>query len=110
MSSPLVGAELGKVLIDHRDPGRRWVPQRKPAGAKHCLLSDPGHEARGFWVGVDHPEAGHLTYPGAPVLMSEVAWQTSRAPMLGEHNEAVYHGELGYPLRDLAELVENGIV
>ncbi len=74
------------------------------------LLSDPGHEARGFWVGVDHPEAGHLTYPGAPVLMSEVAWQTSRAPMLGEHNEAVYHGELGYPLRDLAELVENGIV
>jgi crotonobetainyl-CoA:carnitine CoA-transferase CaiB-like acyl-CoA transferase len=71
------------------------------------LLRDPGHAARGFWLEADHPEAGRLTYPGAPALMSGAAWRTGRAPLLGEHNEEVYHGELGYSIR---ELEENGVI
>ena len=74
------------------------------------LLKDPGYEAREFWGEVDHPEAGKLTYPGALVRMSETAWQTSRAPMLGEHNEEIYHRELGYSLQEIARLAEGGAI
>ncbi len=74
------------------------------------LLKDPNYEARGFWVDMEHPEAGKLTYPGAPVIMSETAWQTSRAPLLGEHNEEIYHGELGHSSQELNQLRQNGVI
>lgn len=74
------------------------------------LLTDPGFEARGFWEEVDHPEVGRLAYPGAPLLMSEAAWQTSRAPLLGEHNEEIYRGELGYSAEELTRLSEGGVI
>jgi len=74
------------------------------------LLQDPGFEARGFWEELDHPEAGQLTYPGAPLRMSESAWQARRAPLLGEHNVEVYCGELGYSEGELAQLREDGVI
>jgi len=74
------------------------------------LLKDPGHEAREFWVEIEHPEAGKLTYPGEPVRMSETAWQAGRAPLLGEHNDEIYHGEMGYSSQELAQLRENGVI
>lgn len=74
------------------------------------LLKEPAYEARGFWVDMEHPEAGKLTYPGNPVIMSETAWQTSRAPLLGEHNEEIYHGELGHSSQELNQLSQNGVI
>jgi crotonobetainyl-CoA:carnitine CoA-transferase CaiB-like acyl-CoA transferase len=74
------------------------------------LLKDPGHEARKFWVDIEHPEVGKLTYPGEPVRMSETAWQTGRAPLLGEHNEPIYQGELGYSSQELTQLRANGVI
>ena len=74
------------------------------------LLKDPGHEARGFWVDMDHPEAGKLTYPGEPLRMSETEWQARRAPLLGEHNEQVYGEGLGYSSEELAELKREGVI
>jgi crotonobetainyl-CoA:carnitine CoA-transferase CaiB-like acyl-CoA transferase len=74
------------------------------------LLQDPGFEARGFWEEIDHPEAGRLTYPGAPLLMSESAWKADRAPLLGEHNAEVYSGELGYSVEELARLSGDGVI
>jgi crotonobetainyl-CoA:carnitine CoA-transferase CaiB-like acyl-CoA transferase len=74
------------------------------------LLKDPGHEARGFWEEVDHPAVGKLTYPGQPVRMTETAWQAGRAPMLGEHNEQIYQGELGYSTRDMMQLRASGVI
>lgn len=74
------------------------------------LLDDPGHEAREFWKEIEHPEAGKLRYPGEPVRMSETAWQAGRAPMLGEHNEQIYQGELGYSSKELVKLKGNGVI
>jgi len=74
------------------------------------LLKDPGHEARKFWVEIEHPEAGKLMYPGEPTRMSETEWQAGRAPMLGEHNEEIYHGELGYSAEELARLSGDGVI
>ncbi len=74
------------------------------------LLKDPGCDARGFWVELDHPEAGRLAYPGPFAHMSETEWQMSRAPLLGEHNEEIYHGELGYTPQELTRLRQNGVI
>lgn len=81
-----------------------------PVAGPEDLLDDPHYRARGFWAKIDHPEAGKLTYPGAPFKMSEVTWQTGRAPLLGEHNEEIYCERLGYSREDLVRLREGGII
>ncbi len=74
------------------------------------LLKDEGYAARGFWAEVDHPDVGKLMYPGALALMSETEWQTSRAPRLGEHNEEIYLGTLGYSPQELTQLKQGGVI
>jgi len=74
------------------------------------LLKDEQYEARGFWTDLDHPEAGHLPYAGSPYTLSETPTQHSRAPLLGEHNEAAYCGMLGMEKADLVRLREAGII
>ena len=65
---------------------------------------------RGYWVEADHPEAGPLTYPGSPYIMSETPWQPGRAPLLGEHNVEVYCDRLGYSKEDLVKLRNAGVI
>ena len=52
-----------------------------------------------------------LTYPGAPVKMTETPWKIHRrAPLIGEHNEEVYLKELGLSREELALLKANGVI
>ena len=75
------------------------------------MLEDPQYKAREFFVEIDHPKTGKLTYPGAPFRMSKTPWQVARhAPLLGEHNEEVYCGQLGYSRQELIRLREGGII
>ncbi|MBT5774051.1 MAG: CoA transferase, partial [Dehalococcoidia bacterium] len=54
------------------------------------LLSDPHYRDRGAWDTIDHPETGPIEYPGRPMIMSASPRpQPRRAPLLGEHNEAL---------------------
>src|SRR5262249_21590820 len=65
----------------------RAGPMRGPVAYAHSLqdLRDsPQLAARGYWHELDHPVAGRLTYPGAPILMSDSPWRAGRAPLLGE--------------------------
>ena len=61
---------------------------------------------------VDHPELDEsLTYVGAPMLPHEVEWRTGpRAPLVGEHNEEVYAGQLGLDADELVRLRERKII
>ncbi len=55
------------------------------------LLDDPQYKDRDFFVEIDHPVAGTLTYPGEPFKMERSQWQVrSPAPLLGEHNEEIF--------------------
>ena len=74
------------------------------------LLESPQLKAREFFVEVEHPETGTLTYPGAPFKMSETPWQAGRAPLLGEHNEEIYCDRLGYTREDLLRLKSQDII
>ncbi len=66
--------------------------------------------ARDYLQEIDHPVAGRLTYPGPPFRPSETEWRAGRAPLLGEHNEEVFCGELGLTTQDLARLRAAGVV
>jgi crotonobetainyl-CoA:carnitine CoA-transferase CaiB-like acyl-CoA transferase len=51
--------------------------------------SDHLHD-RAFFIELDHPDAGLLTYPGAPFKLSRTPWDVRRrAPRLGEHTGEV---------------------
>ena len=74
------------------------------------LMGDPQYEARGFFHEMGHPQAGTLTYPGAPFRMSETPAEVRRAPLLGEHNDEVYSEALGLSQDHLIELKEQGVI
>ncbi len=87
---------------------------RYPVGPVYTtaeLLSDPHYKKRGFFIDVDHPAAGKLTYPGAPFIMSEGGFAVRMpAPLLGQHNQEIYSGLLGYSDQELAVLRNQDII
>ncbi len=68
-------------------------------------------KAREFFAEIEHPTAGKLKYPGCPANLSKTPWRMkSPAPLLGQHNEEIYCGRLGYSKEDLAKLREANII
>lgn len=67
---------------------------------------------RGYWVEIEHPELGTtVRYAGPFVKASESRiriWR--RAPLIGEHNEEIYGGELGLSKDELVKLKQCGII
>jgi crotonobetainyl-CoA:carnitine CoA-transferase CaiB-like acyl-CoA transferase len=54
-------------------------------------------QARGFFVPVNHADAGRHLYPGMAWKMSQTPLGVRTPPVrLGEHNEYVYKELLGY--------------
>lgn len=88
--------------------GIPWAPIRLPEEN----LQDEQWRVRATFCEVEHPELGEtFTYVGAPMLSHECAWRTGpRAPLVGEHNEAVYCGQLGLSREDVARLRAQGVV
>lgn len=76
-----------------------------PVNSPADLLIDTHLAAREYFVNIEHPEAGQTIQTGAPFKMSETPWQIRRpAPLLGEHNKAIYSRLLGYTEGDLQKL------
>jgi crotonobetainyl-CoA:carnitine CoA-transferase CaiB-like acyl-CoA transferase len=76
------------------------------------IIDSPQLESRGFWVQVEHPELGTtIKYPGPISLSSEVTMSVyRRPPLIGEHNEEIYSGELGFSSRELTLLAEAKVI
>jgi crotonobetainyl-CoA:carnitine CoA-transferase CaiB-like acyl-CoA transferase len=93
---------------DAQDLGIPWVPVRLPEEN----LNDPQWQVRQTFGEVHHPELGRsFTYPRSPMLSDECPWRTGpRAPLIGEHNEAVYGAMLGRSEAELKRLRERGII
>jgi crotonobetainyl-CoA:carnitine CoA-transferase CaiB-like acyl-CoA transferase len=52
-----------------------------------------------------------MTFPGVPYRFSEIKRESPMAaPLLGQHNEEIYCGRLGYHKRDLAKFKEAGVI
>ena len=74
-------------------------------------VNDAHLKEREFFASIERDETGPLDYPGAPYKLSRTPWALSQpASTLGEHNEAVLCGRLGYSRGDLAALRRAGVV
>jgi len=76
------------------------------------IASDPHLKERGFWEGLEHPELkGQVLYPNPPFILSEELRKGERrAPLIGEHNEEIYRGELEIPREEMVKLKELGAI
>jgi crotonobetainyl-CoA:carnitine CoA-transferase CaiB-like acyl-CoA transferase len=76
------------------------------------VINCPHLLARGSFVEFDHPEVGLLHYPGAGFLVdgANPLMGGHAAPGLGEHNAAIYGGELGCSVAELALLRAAGVI
>jgi crotonobetainyl-CoA:carnitine CoA-transferase CaiB-like acyl-CoA transferase len=62
-------------------------------------------------VEVDHPVIGRMKVNGNPVKMMETMPRIYRpGPTLGQHNQEIYGGMLGYTTEELADFREKGII
>ncbi len=83
-----------------------------PVSTTADMLGSPQLIARDFWKPVKHPELNDtITYPGPFVLASESPPGISRrAPLIGEHNQEIYEGELGISKDKLVMLKQGGVI
>ncbi len=97
-----------EVYHEGQKRGFTWGAVRAPED----LLDDAHLGDRGFWKDVSHPELGRsFTYPGEAAIFNGSPWAISRrAPLIGEHNEEVFRGELGLTKGELVVLAESGVI
>jgi crotonobetainyl-CoA:carnitine CoA-transferase CaiB-like acyl-CoA transferase len=88
--------------------GFTWGAVRAP----EALLDDAHLHDRGFWKQVEHPELGRsFVYPGEAAVYNGSPWHISRrAPLIGEHNQDIFCGELGLSLHELSVLAESKVI
>jgi crotonobetainyl-CoA:carnitine CoA-transferase CaiB-like acyl-CoA transferase len=82
------------------------VPAAVVQNARDCLESDVHLRERGYYVQLDHPEAGVTTYDGPGFRLSKTPAQfRTAAPCLGEHTHQVCKEILGLSDDEIAELM-----
>jgi crotonobetainyl-CoA:carnitine CoA-transferase CaiB-like acyl-CoA transferase len=85
-----------------------WAPVRSPRE----VLSCPQLKARKFFLDVEHSEGDEpMKFAGAPYkseMLTPERWKA--APKLGEHNNQIYHEELGIPLHEIERLRSLGVI
>ena len=102
-------SQLGVDEVYHE--GQRRHIAFTPVNSAASVARDPHLAARGYFVELDHPGAGHLRYPGAPYRHSETPWAIrAPAPGVGQHNAEIYGGELGLAADSLQALEQDGII
>ena len=63
---------------------------------------------RQFFQTLADPALGDVVHPGAPFRMADEDWRLLPPPRLGEHNEEILGGRLGYSAEALSEISKSG--
>ncbi|MFJ9584391.1 CoA transferase, partial [Streptomyces acidicola] len=74
------------------------------------IIEDPSLAANEMVVKVPHPERGEYLTVGNPLKLSDSPVEVTSSPLLGEHNEEVFVGELGLGDEELRLLKSNGVI
>jgi crotonobetainyl-CoA:carnitine CoA-transferase CaiB-like acyl-CoA transferase len=100
-----------------RDDLVRESAQRRvmlfPVATAHDIVTHPQLEARDYFTQLEHPELNtSITYPG--LFIKDVEGKRlglrRRAPLIGEHNQDIYAGELGLTPEALTTLQQGGVI
>jgi crotonobetainyl-CoA:carnitine CoA-transferase CaiB-like acyl-CoA transferase len=82
-----------------------------PVNTSEDFVKDAHVKARDFVGEIEHPVIGKHRYLKSPYNLSETPCKIVRdAPLLGQHNEDVYCGELGYSKEQLDGFKSQGII
>jgi len=85
-----------------------------PVATPSALQDHSQLEARGYFKELEHPELGAtVQYPGAFVKSGDgedIAGIYRRPPLIGEHNTAIFQGELGITGSELESLKRSGVI
>ena len=74
--------------------------------AEHPHMRD-----RNYVVELEHPVIGRVRSLGAPVRIPDCpGGPTTAAPLLGQHNDAIYREKLGLSATEYSELVSSGVI
>ena len=76
---------------------------------KRQVFQSPHQRERGFFISVEHPEAGTYDYAGPPYRMTQTPPVIDRSPLLGEHNSELF-ALLGYTARETVSLAHAGVI
>ncbi|WP_329440015.1 formyl-CoA transferase [Streptomyces canus] len=74
------------------------------------IIEDESLAANDMIVEVEHPERGTFTTVGNPLKLSDSPTTITTPPLLGQHNEDIYIGELGLSRDELPQLKEQGVI
>ncbi len=88
----------------------RGVPAGVVQSARE-MLADEHLKERGYYVYLDHPEAGRTAYDGPPFKLSKTPGRLrSPAPLLGEHTQEVCREILELSDDEIADLLVAGVL
>jgi len=74
------------------------------------FMKDAHIQQRGFFGAVDHAVLGGFVQPAAPFMIDGRRSVPASAPLLGQHNDEVFGGEIGLGKQDLEILAADGII
>jgi formyl-CoA transferase len=74
------------------------------------IIEDTSLADNDMIVEVEHPERGTFTTVGNPLKLSDSPTTITTPPLLGQHNEDIYIGELGLSQAELPQLKEQGVI
>ena len=74
------------------------------------IMESPQLQARGFFVEIEHPKAGALTYPGFPAKLTGCEWRFDPAPLLGQHTDEVLGELTDLTAPEIGELKAAGVL
>ncbi|MBE0481777.1 MAG: CoA transferase [Dehalococcoidia bacterium] len=105
--SDFAGRLTAKELFEE---GQRRQIGVHPVNDVSDMLADPQLAARGFWMELDHPAVGPMSYPKGAWYSEDILPPRKSAPLLGQDNRRIYCDELGYTDNDLAVMRTAGII
>ena len=102
-TSRFLKEDLAELMQKNGIPG---LPVNSPSD----FMRDPHIQARGFFSAVNHPVLGTFQQPGNCFMVNGSRTGASPAPLLGQHNQEVFCGELGLSTSDLSALAGEGVI
>ena len=74
------------------------------------VLANPHLRERGVVYDIDHPARGRFSVIGCPVRLSDSPFAPARAPLMGEHTEAVLTSLAGFSADEVRALREKRVI
>jgi len=105
MLSAFSSKSAQEIFHKAQEVGVPWSFVRRIDEVANC----PQLLARGFYQVVSDSAGQGMQWPEKPFSMA-TPWKDGKQPLLGEHNEEIYCGYLGYSKKEVAELRKSNII